>query len=331
MATESTAIVNLLDLVKNQKPIEHDSSDDMLFGGRVRFDPMAMPVPAQPVMLAPIPSLARQQQPVISVPLPQPFVRQPAPAIEQRTHRVSRVPDPKATLAKFALPVTLFCCAMVLLSVYLWKGSKSAPAPKTTIVHAPPPAPVAQVMPDVPPPLPPAPEAVAAAQPVVTPIVQKQPTVTEIQPTVPAVAETVPTVPTVPEVQPTVPTVADAAPAADEAEAPVAKPAKASKRKHHSSRAAKRAKKETRVATAEKPAKAEARENLGGKGALQISSSPARELWVDGKNTKKTTPQKVTLSPGTHNITLFDKKTRSAKTFQVEIKPNQTLRVSKSY
>jgi hypothetical protein len=34
---------------------------------------------------------------------------------------------------------------------------------------------------------------------------------------------------------------------------------------------------------------------------------------------------------GTHNITLFDKNTRSAKTFQVEIKPNQTLRVSKSY
>jgi hypothetical protein len=327
MATESTAIVNLLDLVKNQKPIEHDSSDDMLFGGRVRFDPMAMPAPAQPVMLAPIPSLAQQRQPV-SVPLPQPFVRQPAAAIEQRTHRVSRVPDPKATLAKFALPVTLFCCAMVLLSVYLWKGDSKSDAPKTTttIVHAPPPAPVAQVMPEAPPPAPaPAPEAAPAAA-VVTPI--DQPTVTEIQPTVPDVQ---PTVPTVAEVQPTVPTVPTVADATDE-EAPVAKPAKSSKRKHQrSTRAAKRAKKETRVATAEKPAKTEARENLGGKGALQISSSPARELWVDGKNTKKTTPQKVTLSPGTHNITLFDKKTRSAKTFQVEIKPNQTLRVSKSY
>jgi hypothetical protein len=32
-----------------------------------------------------------------------------------------------------------------------------------------------------------------------------------------------------------------------------------------------------------------------------------------------------------HNITLFDKKTRSAKTFQVEIKPNELTRVAKKY
>jgi hypothetical protein len=317
MATESTAIVNLLDLVKNQKPLEKDSSDDMLFGGRVRFDPMAMPAPAHPVMLA--------------VPLPQPFVRQPAAAIEQKTHRVMRVPDgisPK----KLALPVGLFVVAMVLLSIYLAKGHSKPEAKATTIVHAPPAAHVEAITPppapapEATPPPAPAPEAVAAAaapteqkmQPTVTEI--PQPTVTEIQPTVPAVAETVPTVPTVTEAA-----VAEQPPADD------AQPAAKSKRKHHHEhRAAKRTKKETRVATAETPKPAKL-EKLGGKGALQISSSPARELWVDGKSTKKSTPQKVTLAPGTHNITLFDKKTRSAKTFQVEIEANKTLRVSKSY
>jgi hypothetical protein len=313
MATESTAIVNLLDLVKNQKPLEKDSSDDMLFGGRVRFDPMAMPMPAQPVML----------------PLPQPFVRQPAPAIEQKTHRVMRVADPKATLKKFGLPVTLFCCVMVLLSVYLAKGSSKPTAKATTIIHAPPAAHVEAVTPPpapAPQATPPAPEVVAAAatpteqkaQPTVTEI--PQPTVTEIQPTVPTVAEVAPTVPTVPAV-------AESQPVAAE-EAPVAK---SSKRKHHHEhRAAKRTKKETRVATAEQPKPAKL-EKLGGKGQLQITSSPKRELWIDGKSTKQSTPQTVKLAPGTHNVTLFDKKTRSAKTFQVEIEANKTLRVSKSY
>src|SRR4051812_37079363 len=115
MATESTAIVNLLDLVKT-KPLTSDGSDDMLFGGRARFDPMAMPVAAVPVML------------------PQPFVRQPAAALDHlKTHRVTRVaPNPAK---KYALPVGLFAVAMVLLSIYIAKGDKKTAAPQATVVH----------------------------------------------------------------------------------------------------------------------------------------------------------------------------------------------------
>lgn len=322
MATESTAIVNLLDLVK-KKPLERDVSDDLLFGGQVRFDPMAMPAPAHPVML------------------PQPYSHSPV-VDEAKTHRVTRVPaaiSPK----KLAVPVGLFVVAMIVVSIVLAKsGGKHAAAAKTTVVHAPQPT-VETLMPETPPP--PAPQSApavvaAAAAPAATPT--QQPTVTEIPTEAPAAAAQ----PTVPDVQPTVPTVPTVADAPVD-EQPVAKPA-ASKHHHHAA-AAKRAKPAKHVAVAddddakiaklakaakeksENPQKAEKAENLGGKGALQISSSPARVLWVDGRDTKSMTPQKVTLTPGTHNITLFDKQSHSAKTFQVEIKPNQTTRVSKSY
>jgi hypothetical protein len=313
MATESTAIVNLLDLVKNQKKLDRDSADDLLFGGRVRFDPMAMPAPAHPVML------------------PQPFIHQPTHAIEQRTHQVARVAS-NLSPKKLALPVGLFVVAMVLLSVYLAKGDSKS-APKATIVQAPQPT-VEVTMPAATPPPAPAPAPEAAAAAVVTPIDQAQPTVTEIEAPVaqPTVTEIQPTVPTVAEVQPTVPTVptvADVQPIVED-EKPVAKKSSPKSKRKSKTRAAKRAKKETRVATADEPKPAKL-EKLGGKGGLQISSSPAREVWIDGRNTKQMTPQKLTLSPGTHNITLFDKKTRNAKTFQVDIKANETLRVSKKY
>jgi hypothetical protein len=330
MATESTAIVNLVDLVKNNKPLPRDAGDDLLFGGGARFDPLAMDIPAAAAVTLPTapartpsgtrppPSASAQRAP--SVVLPRPFLRQPAHAIE-RTIRVPRSLDPN--VRRFALPVGLFVVAMILLSIYLAKGDKKAP--KAAIVPAP--APAAQMPVLTPPPAPaPAPVAVVAAQaepvaaakaePVVTPIAS--PTVEPIDS--PAAAQ--PTVPTVPA--PTVPTVPDA-PVAAADDAPVAAPAQPSKRHREHHRAAKRAKTGTRVAVAEKSA------NLRGKGALVLSSSPSREIWIDGRKTKQMTPQRLTLAPGTHNVTLFDKKTRSAKTFQVEIKPNQTLKVAKAY
>jgi hypothetical protein len=318
--------VNLLDLVK-KKPLEKDDADDLLFGGRVRFDPLAMPAPAQPVML----------------PLPQPFMHQPAHAIEQRTHGAARIAA-SMTAKKLAVPVGVFVVVMGLLSVYLAKGHSKSLPDATTFVHAPPPTPtVAQVTPQAQPPVPPP---APAAGPIVTPIddSSQQPAVAEAAQ--PAAAETTP--PSISDVQPTVPTVPDtqAAVATDDVhtdaadEKPVEKTSSKRKhRHHHRSAAAKRAKRgtreihETRVAVAE-PAKSEKptkAEKLGGKGALQISCSPAREVWIDGRNTKQMTPQKLTLAPGAHNITLVDKESHNAKTLQVEIEANKTLRVSKSY
>ena len=52
MATESTAIVNLIDLMR-KRPMPKEADDDLLFGGNARFDATAMPVQAAPVMLPP--------------------------------------------------------------------------------------------------------------------------------------------------------------------------------------------------------------------------------------------------------------------------------------
>lgn len=277
MATESTAIVNLVDLMK-KRPVPVSTGDDDLFGGNVRFDPMAMPTVAAPVSL-PTPVGIDQR-----VRISPPIVRR-----EQEDPR-------RALVKKLALPTVLFTAAMVLLSVYLAKGDNE-PAPKAaanvTVVQAPPP--VVQPI----------------EAPVVTPI-EAPKALEEVKP----VEEVNPTF------EPTVPEVNDAPIEENIVEKPVAKKSK-------SKRAAKRAKATKRVAIA-KQAKAKS-QNLNGKGALQLSSSPAREVWIDGRNTKQMTPQRLTLKPGTHNITLFDKKTRSAKTFQVEIKPNETTRVSKKY
>lgn len=275
MRNESTAIVNLVDLVK-QRPLPVTTDDDELFGGVARFDPMAMPVVAEPVSLP-----AFEQRVRISPPL---GVRR-----EEEAPRM-------AMLKKAAIPTGIFVGVMVVLSIYLAARGDTPTqhtAANVTVVHAPPPAPVVQPIEEAAP--------VAAAAPVVE----------EAKPTFE------PTVPTVPDV-------AEVAPVEEQvAEKPVAKKTSRAKR------AAKRAKAPKRVAVAEK-SKA-AKQNLGGNGALSVSSSPAREVWVDGRSTKKMTPLRVTLKPGTHNITLFDKTTRSAKTFQVEINPNELTRVAKKY
>jgi outer membrane biosynthesis protein TonB len=196
---------------------------------------------------------------------------------------------------------------MIVLSIYLAKRGDENPqaAANVTVVHAPPPAPAPVVQP------------IDTPSPTVQPIEEAAP-IAEAAPVAAPVAEEAK-----PTFEPTVPEV-NAAPVEEQvAEKPVAK------KTNRAKRAAKRAKSATRVAVAEKPKAT--KQNLGGNGALSVSSSPAREVWVDGRNTKSMTPQRLTLKPGTHNITLFDKKTRSAKTFQVEIKPNELTRVAKKY
>lgn len=288
MRNESTAIVNLVDLVK-QRPLPVTTDDDELFGGVARFDPMAMPVIAQPV------SLPQFEQPRVRI----------SPPLGERREESSRM----ALVKKLAIPTGIFVGAMVVLSIYVGTRGEEKPraAANVTVVHAPPPAPVVQ--------------AIETPAPTVQPIEEAKPA--EVAP----VAEAKPVEEAKPTFEPTVPepTVAEVNPSVEEkvVEKHVAK--KSSKAK----RAAKRTKAATRVAIAEQPKAV--KQNLGGMGALSVSSSPAREVWVDGRNTKQMTPQRLTLKPGTHNITLFDKATRSAKTFQVEIKPNETTRVSRKY
>jgi outer membrane biosynthesis protein TonB len=287
MRNESTAIVNLVDLVK-QRPLPVTTDDDELFGGVARFDPMAMPVVAEPVSLPQF----DQQRVRISPPL--------------GVRREQEAPQ-TALLKKLAIPTGIFVGAMVVLSIYLAKRGDEKPqvAANVTVVHAPPPAPAPVVQP------------IDTPSPTVQPIEEAAP-IAEAAPVAAPVAEEAK-----PTFEPTVPEV-NAAPVEEQvAEKPVAK------KTNRAKRAAKRAKSATRVAVAEKPKAT--KQNLGGNGALSVSSSHAREVWVDGRNTKSMTPQRLTLKPGTHNITLFDKKTRSAKTFQVEIKPNELTRVAKKY
>src|SRR4051794_39159598 len=119
MRNDSTAIVNLVDLVR-QRPLPVTSDDDELFGGVARFDPMAMPVVAAPVSLPDF----DQQRIRISPPL---------------GVRVDEAP-PSPLWKKLAVPTGLFAAAMVLLSIYLAKrggDEKAVPVANVTVVHAP--------------------------------------------------------------------------------------------------------------------------------------------------------------------------------------------------
>jgi hypothetical protein len=67
---------------------------------------------------------------------------------------------------------------------------------------------------------------------------------------------------------------------------------------------------------AKKPAPAAA-----GGGTLMVSAKPPCEIWVDGKSTGLTTPQRsIPLSAGTHKIT---------KTFAVTISADQSTKLVK--
>jgi hypothetical protein len=138
----------------------------------------------------------------------------------------------------------------------------------------------------------------------------------------------------------TVPTVSDAKadakaePTSDakDADAEPA-PSHAKKKSHHAvareDHAPKHAKR--KVATTNKLEKPEHTDDptLAGNGALSVSSGAPREVWVDGRNSKRMTPLRVLLKPGKHKVTLFDKEHGTAKTFEVDIKPNTTTKVAK--
>jgi hypothetical protein len=68
---------------------------------------------------------------------------------------------------------------------------------------------------------------------------------------------------------------------------------------------------------------------LDGNGALAITSVEPREVWVNGRNSHRMTPLRVLLKPGKHKVTLFDKSRGTAKTYDVEIKANETAKLAK--
>ena len=296
-----------------------------------------------------VPTMQLNVSPQLVVPLPQAFVRHPAHAI-QEAHATIRVSKSSAFAAVslnkklYAIPVALFVIAVVLAAVLLTSGDKSAKkvaaaaAPVAEVEAKVPAAPAAAVVAATP---------VAAAAPVVAPtpvnkdviapptVVPESTFTAKHEPTFAAVTATPIDAP-----KAAVPTaVVAAVSAAPKAAVPAVSKVKKSKRElareRRAARAAKRAK--PRVAVADKPAKAEksekaakaGTEDLNGNGALAITSSSPREVWVDGKNSKRMTPLRVLLKPGKHKVTLFDKDHGSAKTFEVEIKPDATTKISK--
>jgi hypothetical protein len=143
---------------------------------------------------------------------------------------------------------------------------------------------------------------------------------------------TLPTIPTTPSVTPDEPA-PSAVVAAPSRTTPTAK--KSRRQLAREQRAAKRG---SKPATAKSVARAEpvARTQkatpdtkLDGNGALAITSADPREVWVDGRNSRRMTPLRVLLKPGKHKVTLFDKSRGSAKTYDVEIKANETTKLAK--
>jgi hypothetical protein len=108
------------------------------------------------------------------------------------------------------------------------------------------------------------------------------------------------------------------APAAPAAPATVAasQPAASHPAHHHSAPA-------TRTAAAE-PASSGA----GGSGTLMISSKPPCEIWIDGKSTGLTTPQRsIPLSAGSHKVTFVNSASNIHKTVPVAIKADQPTKL----
>jgi len=344
MAIESTAINDLIGQVRS-RPLSRDARDDndWMFGEEgdaTEIDPMFVdPTPQQPRAPSPV------------VPLPQPY----APVRTPRdrggaTQFVRKSIDWGGTAKLMILPIGLFAIVIVLLGVYFAKKSSTPPAsPPKIVASARPSAKVVMAATEPP-----------KRAPTVTPI-----EVAPIEAPTPAKQPVDPGSPAsrflnAPPVEPTIlPTGAQAAPPKPEvAPAPAPEPepepeaappppaprAAAKVVKAKTKRAAKRAAK--RVAIAKKPAKqmtiSDDDQNedetppppavkKDGKGVLAISSTPSFEVWVDGRNSKAMTPLRVILLSGKHKVTLFDKEHGKAHTFEIEIKADETTKITKSY
>lgn len=359
MASENTAIHDLLAGLQ-RKPLDQDPDDDVLFAGSRRDDGGLRRVPRG---TQPPPNLFEMPAPVAGpLPPPQLAVALPYPQVAhgqyQATSRVSRTAVTRTNKKLYLIPAGLAIVAAVLVAILMGsKGEKptqiaASGAPTGSAesndeqpavdVQAAKPVALPSVTPITPPAAaPPAGTSVAPIEPAAAPAVAAapgEPSKDAVSPpeVVPASAfvaaqgTTVETVPTVPASSEPA-----AAPETDAAEAAPA-PAKAKKSRRElarEKRGAKRASKRTTKRETKQVARAEPAEKtegkLNGNGALAVSSSKPREVWVDGRNSKRMTPLRVLLKPGKHKVTLFDKENGTAKTFEVEIKADTTTKVSK--
>lgn len=315
--------------------------------------PIVMTAPAAPTIQMNV-GLAQQT----IVPLPHAFQRNPAYALDGGgTVRGSRFAL-GTNKRMYGLAAGLFAIVVVLVTVLVTGDDK-----KPTKVAAATPAKVASV--EVQPieaPTEATAAPTAAAAPIEAPVAAPAPEPIAAEPTVPvaepalskdliAPPEVVPasaftakhestlggaTLTATPIEAPPPPVETLAAASDDVESAPVAKAPVAKKKSRRElareKRAAKRAAKRDRtkrVASVEKPAAKSKTENLGGNGALAITSAQPREVWVDGRNSKRSTPLRVLLKPGKHTVTLFDKSNGTAKTFSVDIKADSTTKVAK--
>jgi hypothetical protein len=111
----------------------------------------------------------------------------------------------------------------------------------------------------------------------------------------------------------------------------------AAKRAAKASIAASKARAKARAAAAEEEEVEEGDEApapkppANGKGTLQIASTPPMEVWVDGRNSNAQTPVRIILRAGKHKVTLFDKQTAKARSFEVDIKADETTKIVKKY
>jgi hypothetical protein len=84
--------------------------------------------------------------------------------------------------------------------------------------------------------------------------------------------------------------------------------------------------------SAEKPAPAKIEKASGGDGTLMISSKPPCEIFVDGKPTGLTTPQRAIMLPaGAHKITLVNTAEGIKKTVSVQITADKPTKVIQDF
>ncbi len=350
MPTENTGIHDLLAGLQ-AKPLQEDPSDDVLFAGSRRNGGprrMARGTNSPPNLF--------EMPPPPPAPLPSPHLAVALPYDQHlATVRVGKQAAAGTSKKVYVIPAVLAIGAAVLVAV-LMGGKDAKPTsvaaaaseamPQKTLEEPAPAAAPAPVTPTVEP-IPAAPAQVAPAAAPETagaPPAQVAPSVTPIESTLPkdavAPAEVVPASTFTAKTESTLPTTtAEASGDADEkadAEeaAPAPKAKKSRKQLAREKRAAKRASKRSSKREHKQVARAESASEktdskLGGNGALAVSSSQPREVWVDGRNSKRMTPVRVLLKPGKHKVTLFDKSKGTAKTFEVEIKPNTTTKVAK--
>ena len=85
--------------------------------------------------------------------------------------------------------------------------------------------------------------------------------------------------------------------------------------------------KPARVAKADRP---QSENKSSGKGTLMLAAKPPCDIFIDGKKTGLTTPQRdLDLAAGKHKVTLVNREHRIKESFSVTVKAGQSVRVVK--